>query len=53
MLPKLYLMMLVAKSARVMLISNLWVEVGLVNGAVGTIEASATEVEVLQTSHWQ
>ena len=29
----------IAKSARVMLISNLWVEVGLVNGAIGTVKA--------------
>ena len=28
-----------AKSARVMFSSNLWVDVGLVNGAVGTIQA--------------
>ena len=28
-----------AKSARVMLSSNLWVDVGLVNGAMGTVEA--------------
>ena len=28
-----------AQSARVMLISNLWVQVGLVNGAMGTVEA--------------
>ena len=29
----------IAKSARVMLISNLWVEVGLVNGGIGTVKA--------------
>ena len=28
-----------AKSARVMLTSNLWVDVGLVNGTIGTVEA--------------
>ena len=29
----------IAKSARVMLISNLWVDMGLVNGAIGTVKA--------------
>ena len=29
----------IANSARVMLISNLWVEMGLVNGAIGTVKA--------------
>ena len=29
----------IAKSAWVMLISNLWVEVGLVNGAIGIVKA--------------
>ena len=29
----------IAKYARVMLISNLWVDMGLVNGAIGTVKA--------------
>ena len=35
--------MLLAKSALVMLTSNLWVEVGLVNGAMGTIRSICYE----------
>ena len=31
--------MYIAKTARVMLISNLWVEAGLVNEALGIVEA--------------
>ena len=35
----------IAKSAWVILVSNLWVDMGLVNGAIGTDKANVTKLE--------